>query len=116
LTQKQNSDKELVLQVVGLHKYFGEHHVIKGIDLEVYKGDVIVVVGPSGSGKSTFLRCLNLLEIPQKGSIYFEGRNILERHNVNKTRSEMGMVFQQFNLFPHMTVLENITMAPVLVK
>jgi ABC-type polar amino acid transport system ATPase subunit len=116
LTLKQNSEKELVIKVEGLHKFFGEHHVLKGIDVEVYKGDVIVVVGPSGSGKSTFLRCLNLLEIPQKGSILFEDRNIIEKHNVTKIRSEIGMVFQQFNLFPHMTVLENITMAPRMVK
>ncbi|MGI6628958.1 MAG: amino acid ABC transporter ATP-binding protein [Bacillota bacterium] len=116
MTLKQNSEKELVIKVEGLHKFFGEHHVLKGIDVEVYKGDVIVVVGPSGSGKSTFLRCLNLLEIPQKGSILFEDRNIIEKHNVTKIRSEIGMVFQQFNLFPHMTVLENITMAPRMVK
>ena len=106
-----------VLKVEGLQKYYGDHHVLKGVDVTLYKGDVVVVIGPSGSGKSTFLRCLNLLEHAQNGVIYFEGQNIiLEKHNVNQIRSEMGMVFQQFNLFPHMTVIENITMAPIMVK
>ena len=106
-----------VLKVEGLQKYYGDHHVLKGVDVTLYKGDVVVVIGPSGSGKSTFLRCLNLLEHAQDGVIYFEGQNIiLEKHNVNQIRSEMGMVFQQFNLFPHMTVIENIIMAPIMVK
>lgn len=100
-----------------MHKSFGQLHILKGIDLEIKKGEVVVVIGPSGSGKSTFLRCLNLLEQPSDGEITFEGDSITnKRHNINKTREKMGMVFQQFNLFPHKTVLNNITMAPIRVK
>jgi len=116
-TRKQDlQDRPVILEVQGLHKYYGEHHVLQGIDVTIKKGEVIVVIGPSGSGKSTFLRCLNLLEHPQQGSIFFEGNDILKKHNVNKTRAEMGMVFQQFNLFPHKTVLQNILLAPQIVK
>lgn len=106
-----------MLEVKGLHKKFGDLHVLKGIDARINKGEVVVVVGPSGSGKSTFLRCLNLLEVPTEGEIIFEGVSITSKHNdINKQRQKMGMVFQQFNLFPHMTVMENITLAPVKVK
>ncbi|WP_410768652.1 amino acid ABC transporter ATP-binding protein [Fontibacillus sp. BL9] len=106
-----------MITVKNLHKKFGQLHILKGIDLEIAKGEVVVVIGPSGSGKSTFLRCLNLLEEPTEGEITFEGQSITEkRHDINKTREKMGMVFQQFNLFPHKSVIDNITMAPIRVK
>ena len=97
-----------------LKKAFGHHMVLKGINETIEKGEKVVVIGPSGSGKSTFLRCLNLLEVPTEGEIWFEGNNITDKKtNINKIRCKMGMVFQQFNLFPHLSVLENITLAPV---
>ena len=102
-----------MIKVSNLHKKFGKLHVLKGIDTQIGKGEVVVVIGPSGSGKSTFLRCLNLLEHPTEGEIIFEGVSITSKNNdINKQREKMGMVFQQFNLFPHMTVLDNITLAP----
>ncbi|MEC2344077.1 MULTISPECIES: amino acid ABC transporter ATP-binding protein [Paenibacillus] len=106
-----------MITVKGLHKKFGQLHILRGIDLEISKGEVVVVIGPSGSGKSTFLRCLNLLEVPTEGEITFEGASITAKgHDINKTREKMGMVFQHFNLFPHKTVLDNITLAPIRVK
>lgn len=106
-----------MIYVKDLKKSFGKHEVLKGIDENIKKGEVVVVIGPSGSGKSTFLRCLNLLEKPTGGEIIFEGNNIMDKKvNINKIREKMGMVFQQFNLFPHKTVMENIIMAPVKVK
>ncbi|GAA0137212.1 amino acid ABC transporter ATP-binding protein [Paenibacillus sp. YSY-4.3] len=106
-----------MITVKNLHKKFGQLHILKGIDLKINRGEVVVVIGPSGSGKSTFLRCLNRLEEPSSGEIYFEGELITGKsHNINKTREKMGMVFQHFNLFPHKTVLENVMMAPVQVK
>lgn len=106
-----------MIQVSNLEKEFHNLKVLKGIDVEIKQGEVVVVIGPSGSGKSTFLRCLNLLETPTAGEIIFEGTSITDKHNdINKLREKMGMVFQQFNLFPHMTVLENITLAPCKVK
>nr|WP_285857397.1 amino acid ABC transporter ATP-binding protein [Paenibacillus lautus] len=91
--------------------------ILKGINIEIAKGEVVVVIGPSGSGKSTFLRCLNLLEVPTSGEISFEGELITAKnHNINATREKMGMVFQQFNLFPHKKVIDNITLAPIQVK
>ena len=106
-----------MLRIKNLHKYFGENQVLKGVDEEVKKGEVLVVIGPSGSGKSTFLRCLNLLEKPTLGEIVFEGQGITDKKcDINKIREKMGMVFQQFNLFPHKTVLENIIIAPIKVK
>ena len=106
-----------MIHVKNLHKYFGENEVLKGVNDQIKKGEVVVVIGPSGSGKSTFLRCLNLLEEPTKGEIIFEGQNITDKNiNINKIREKMGMVFQQFNLFPHKTILENITIAPINVK
>ena len=103
-----------MLVVEKLHKYFGKNKVLKGIDNHIKKGEVVVVIGPSGSGKSTFLRCLNLLETPTDGRITFEGTDITSKKtNINKLREKMGMVFQQFNLFPHMTVMENLTVAPI---
>ena len=106
-----------MLYVNNLYKCFGETKVLKGIDEHIKKGEVLVLIGPSGSGKSTFLRCLNLLEKPTSGEITFEGKSITNKEcDINKIREKMGMVFQQFNLFPHKTVLENITMAPIKVK
>lgn len=106
-----------MIKVVDLHKSFGDLEVLKGINTEIRKGEVVCVIGASGSGKSTFLRCLNLLEEPTKGEIYIDGISLMEhKKDINKLRQKVGMVFQQFNLFPHMTVLENIMLAPVKVK
>ncbi len=106
-----------MIKVVDLHKSFGDLEVLRGIDTEIQKGEVVCVIGASGSGKSTFLRCLNLLEEPTKGEIYIDGISLMEhKKDINKLRQKVGMVFQQFNLFPHMTVLENIMLAPVKVK
>ena len=106
-----------MIRVSNLHKSFGKNNVLKGIDEHIEKGEVVVVIGPSGSGKSTFLRCLNLLESPTSGKIVFEGNDITDKGtDINKIREKMGMVFQQFNLFPHKTVLQNLTIAPIKVK
>ncbi|MGL5378469.1 amino acid ABC transporter ATP-binding protein [Clostridium sp.] len=106
-----------MIHVNNLHKYFGNNEVLKGVNEHIKKGEVVVVIGPSGSGKSTFLRCLNLLETPTDGEIVFEGESITSKNiNINKIREKMGMVFQQFNLFPHKTVLENLTISPLKVK
>ena len=106
-----------MIHVNDLHKSFGKNDVLKGIDEHIKKGEVVVVIGPSGSGKSTFLRCLNLLEEPTSGEIIFEGKNIVDKKtNINSIREKMGMVFQQFNLFPHKSVIDNITLAPIKVK
>lgn len=100
--------------VKGLHKSFDKLHVLKGIDQEVKKGEVVVVIGPSGSGKSTYLRCVNLLEQPSQGEIFIEGESLTQpKVNINKIREKVGMVFQHFNLFPHLTILQNITLAPM---
>jgi len=108
------TNQDVLIKVEGLQKSFGDLHVLKGIDAEIKKGDVMVVVGASGSGKSTFLRCLNRLEEPTGGRITFEGVDITDRSvDINKHRQKMGMVFQQFNLFPHKTVLQNMTLAPI---
>ena len=108
-----NADSVLI-KTEGLEKAFGKVQVLKGITTEIHKGEVVVIIGPSGSGKSTFLRTLNLLEEPTGGKIYFEGVDITDpKININKHRQKMGMVFQQFNLFPHMTVLKNMTLAPI---
>lgn len=107
----------VLIKTVGLEKSFGDIEVLKGIDTEIKKGEVVVIIGPSGSGKSTFLRTLNLLESPTAGSIFFEGTDITDpKTDINLHRQKMGMVFQQFNLFPHMTVLKNMTIAPVKLK
>ena len=104
----------VLIKTEGLEKAFGKVQVLKGITTEIHKGEVVVIIGPSGSGKSTFLRTLNLLEEPTGGKIYFEGVDITDpKININKHRQKMGMVFQQFNLFPHMTVLKNMTLAPM---
>ena len=105
---------EVLIKVEGLEKAFGDNKVLRGIDTEIKKGEVVVVIGASGSGKSTFLRCLNLLEDPTGGKIFFEGTDITApKVNINVHRQKMGMVFQQFNLFNNLTILKNITLAPV---
>ena len=106
-------DRNVKIHVKNLKKNFGSLEVLKDISTDIYEGEVVVVIGPSGSGKSTFLRCLNLLEMPTSGTINFEGVDLTDpKTNVNLIRQEMGMVFQHFNLFPHKTILENITLAP----
>ena len=106
-----------MITVSNLCKSFGGLEVLKGVNVEIDKGDVICVIGPAGSGKSTFLRCLNLLETPTSGSILFEGDELTDKKiDLNRHRQKMGMVFQQFNLFPHMTVLDNLTCAPIMLK
>ncbi len=107
-------NRETLIRVQNLGKSFGAIQVLKGINVEINKGDVVFVVGPSGSGKSTFLRCLNLLEEPTEGHIFFEGTDITDpKTDIDKHRQKMGMVFQQFNLFPHMDIMKNLTIAPV---
>ncbi len=110
-----NNANEPIIKVENLHKCFkGTIHALGGVDLEIKRGEVVVIIGPSGSGKSTLLRSLNLLEEPTDGHIYFEGVDIMNpKTDINKMRQKMGMVFQQFNLFPHMTVLKNMTLAPM---
>lgn len=106
-----------MIEARNLTKKYGEHTVLNGITETIQKGEKVVIIGPSGSGKSTFLRCLNLLEQPSSGEIWFEGMNITDKKiNINQVRQKMGMVFQQFNLFPHLTVKENIMLAPVKLK
>ena len=108
---------ETLISIKGLHKYFGKNEVLKGINLDIKAGEVVVIIGPSGSGKSTFLRTMNLLETPTKGVITFEGVDITDKKNdIFKMREKIGMVFQQFNLFPNMTVLDNITLSPIKTK
>ena len=103
-----------MIKVENLHKYFGELEVLKGVNADIKKGEVVCVIGPSGSGKSTFLRCINLLEMPTKGEIFIDGIPVIENiKNIDSLRTRVGMVFQQFNLFPNMSVLDNITLAPV---
>ena len=110
-------NEDVVIRTEGLVKNFGKLQVLKGINEEIKKGEVVSIIGPSGSGKSTFLRCLNLLEQPTGGKIFFEGVDITDPNvDINLHRQKMGMVFQQFNVFPNMSVKENITMAPVLLK
>ncbi|MBR6364861.1 MAG: amino acid ABC transporter ATP-binding protein [Lachnospiraceae bacterium] len=105
-----------MIDVKGLRKTFGDQEILKGIDAHIEKGEKIVIIGPSGSGKSTFIRCLNLMEIPTAGTITFDGKDIthLNSKEINMVRQRMGMVFQHFNLFPHLTVKKNITLAPVM--
>ena len=106
-----------MIYVENLHKYFGTLEVLKGVNQHIAPGEKVAVIGPSGSGKSTFLRCLNLLETPTKGKIMVDGEEITSKStDINRVRQKMGMVFQQFNLFPHKTVLDNITMAPRTLK
>ncbi len=101
-----------IISIEGLHKYFGHVQAVKGVDLRIRRGEVVVVVGPSGSGKSTVLRCINHLEVPTGGAVYIDGVHLEDKKtNINEVRAEVGMVFQQFNLFPHLTVLQNVTIA-----
>jgi len=117
MENKKITSSDAVIRVRGLKKDFDDLCVLKGIDVDIYKGDVVCVIGASGSGKSTFLRCLNLLEMPTGGSIEFDGVNLTSaKVDLDLHRQKMGMVFQQFNLFPHLTVLDNLTLAPVLLK
>ena len=106
-----------MIKTVNLHKSFGDLHVLTGVNEVIKKGEVVSIIGPSGGGKSTFLRCLNLLEKPEKGQIFFDGVEITGKNvNIDLHRQKMGMVFQQFNVFPHLTVEKNITLAPVKLK
>ncbi len=116
---ENNNAQDVVIRVENLHKKFGDHHVLRGINTTVRKGEVVAVIGPSGSGKSTFIRCLNLLETPTDGKIFLDDKeinNLKSEKDIDKVRMRMGMVFQQFNLFPHYTIRENIIHAPVTVK
>ena len=111
------ANNNIIISVRNLEKKFDDTAVLNGVSVDINKGDVVCVIGASGSGKSTFLRCLNLLEMPTGGSIFFEGNDLTgKKVNLNLHRQKMGMVFQQFNLFPHMTILENLTCAPVMLK
>lgn len=106
-----------MIKVQNLNKSFNKNVVLKDINLEVNKGEVVAIIGPSGSGKSTLLRCMNLLETPSNGKVIFEGKELTHKNiNLNELRQKMGMVFQNFNLFPHKTVLENVILAPKLLK
>lgn len=105
-----------MIQMTNVNKYFGSLHVLKDINLNIAEKEVVVIVGPSGSGKSTVLRCMNHLEVPTSGDVIVDGMNLHEETNINRVRAEVGMVFQRFNLFPHKTVLENITLAPMRVR
>lgn len=105
-----------MIQLQNVHKYFGQLHVLKGVTTEIDAGEVVVIIGPSGSGKSTVLRCMNYLEEPTEGNVIVDGKNLNVKENINNVRAEVGMVFQRFNLFPHMTVLDNITLAPQKIK
>ncbi len=108
------TDNDVLIRTQGLEKHYGAIKALDGIDSEIHKGDVAVIIGPSGSGKSTYLRCLNLLEVPTGGHVFFEGIDITDPNvDINIHRQKMGMVFQQFNLFPHMKVIKNMTLAPV---
>jgi ABC-type polar amino acid transport system ATPase subunit len=117
ITDNINNFKDQMIVTKNLHKHFKKLEVLKGIDISIKKGEVVVVIGPSGSGKSTFLRCLNRLEEPTQGEIYIEGVNIMDKStDINKIRQKVGMVFQHFNLFPHKNVIANATLAPVKLK
>ena len=116
-TSKLKVSDEPAIQIIGMNKWYGQFHVLRDIDLTVYKGERIVVCGPSGSGKSTLIRCINRLEEHQKGQIIVDGVELTsDLKNIDKVRSEVGMVFQHFNLFPHLTILENCTLAPIWVR
>ena len=105
-----------MIKIQNLKKSFGDLHVLKGINLHISEGEVVVIIGPSGSGKSTLLRCINFLEVPTEGTVTVDNITMDSEENINRVREEVGMVFQRFNLFPHMTVLDNITLAPMKVR
>jgi polar amino acid transport system ATP-binding protein len=106
-----------LIRIENIHKWFGDFHALQGISEQINKGEVVVICGPSGSGKSTFIRCINRLEEVQKGKIFIEGKDITALHiDINKLRADIGMVFQHYNLYPHITVLKNVTLAPIKVK
>ena len=106
-----------MIKLDNLKKAFGDHEVLKGIDLEIKKGEILVIIGPSGSGKSTVLRCMNLLETPTGGDVIFEGKSLVNKNtDIDEVRQKIGMVFQNFHLFPHKTIMENVTLAPITVK
>ncbi|MEJ5314093.1 MULTISPECIES: amino acid ABC transporter ATP-binding protein [Anaerolinea] len=107
---------EPIIHIENVHKYFGKVHALRGVSLDIQKGEVVVIIGPSGSGKSTLLRCINRLEEFDKGRIIVDGIPLDSAENINAVRTEVGMVFQQFNLFPHLSVLENITLAQKIVR
>lgn len=110
-------DNMPMIHVSGLKKSFGDNEVLKGVDIDIHKGEVLVIIGPSGCGKSTFLRCLNLLETPSEGQIFLDGTEITSpKVNINQQRQKMMMVFQHFNLFPHKTIMQNLTLAPIKLK
>ena len=112
----QQNDNDIIV-IDNLHKYFGHIEAVKGVNLRVKLGEVVIIVGPSGSGKSTVLRCVNHLEVPTSGAVYIDGVHLEDKKtNINHVRAEVGMVFQQFNLFPHLTVLENVTVAQTMVR
>jgi ABC-type polar amino acid transport system ATPase subunit len=112
-----NPPTEQIIILEDLHKFFGNIEAVKGVDLQVRRGEVVVIVGPSGSGKSTVLRCINHLEVPTAGAVYIDGVHLEAKNtNINEVRAEVGMVFQQFNLFPHLTALENVSIAVRLVR
>jgi len=116
-TEQRQLSTDVVIQMTNVHKWFGDFHVLKDINLSVHRGERIVVCGPSGSGKSTMIRCINRLEEHQKGQIVVDGIELSQDvKNIDMVRREVGMVFQQFNLFPHLTVLENLTLAPIWVR
>lgn len=106
-----------MIDITNLYKNFGDLEVLKNISTEIKKGEIISIIGPSGSGKSTFLRCINKLEEPSSGHIYIDGMDLMDKNtDINKVRERVGMVFQHFNLFPNMTVLDNLTLSPIMVK
>jgi general L-amino acid transport system ATP-binding protein len=111
------SDTDVAVEIIGMHKWYGEFHVLKDINLKVMRGERIVICGPSGSGKSTMIRCINRLEEHQKGKIIVDGKELTnDLKKIDEVRREVGMVFQHFNLFPHLTILENCTLAPIWVR
>lgn len=117
VAEQEANSEEPMIRIEGLHKSFGDHEVLRGIDLSVMPGQVVTIIGSSGSGKSTLLRCLNLLETPDAGHVWFHGKDLVaERVGVNQLREKIGMVFQSFNLFNNMNVLDNCTLAPVTLK
>ena len=117
MERERNQNAETMVEIAKLHKWYGDFHVLRGIDLVVRQGEIIVICGPSGSGKSTLIRCVNRLEIHDKGTIMVRGVELSnDLKNIEKIRADVGMVFQQFNLFPHLSILENLTLGPIWVK